>query len=144
MNWLKLWRPLSRWLVDHRQPVILDVVFHVELETLPDEFVVDELSGKLPLIATYPSHVVSNDVWDVKVRPVDFERAAAHLSRYYVKCLSDQMVELIGGRRDPNRGLPVYTAEGPPHSVPAMCSTDFSTRWISLPALSGTAMRSGP
>ena len=105
MNWLKLWRPLSRWLVDHRQPVILDVVFHVELETLPDEFVVDELCGKLPLIATYPSHVVSNDVWDVKVRPVDFERAAAHLSRYYVKCLSDQMVELIGGRRDPNRGF---------------------------------------
>ena len=65
----QLWRPLSRWLVDHRQPVILDVVFHVELETLPDEFVVDELCGKLPLIATYPSHVVSNDVWDVKVRP---------------------------------------------------------------------------
>ena len=66
---------------------------------------VDELRGKLPLVATYPSHVVSNDVWDVSVNPVNFERAVAHLSRYYVKCPSDQMADLIGGRRDPNRGF---------------------------------------
>ena len=37
-KWLKLWRPLSQWLVDHRQAVILDIVFHVELETLPVEW----------------------------------------------------------------------------------------------------------
>ena len=104
-KWLRLWRPLSGWLVDHRHAVVLDIVFHVELETLPEEFMVDELSGKLPLVATYPSHVVSNDVWDVKVSPVDLEQAAAHLSRYYVKCPSDQLAELIGGRRDPNRGF---------------------------------------
>ena len=91
--------------MNHRHPVVVDVVFHVELDTLPDEFVGDGLSGKLPLVATYPCHIISNDVWDVKVRPVDFESAAAHLSRYYVKCPSDQMAELIGGRRDPNRGF---------------------------------------
>ena len=104
-KWLRLWRPLSGWLVDHRHAVVLDIVFHVELETLPDEFMVAKLSGKLPLVATYPSHVVSNDVWDVKVSPVDLEQAAAHLSRYYVKCPSEQLAELIGGRRDPNRGF---------------------------------------
>ena len=81
-KWLKLWGPLSDWLEYHRHSVILDIVFHVELETLHDEFLLDELSGKLPLVATYLSHIVSNDVWDVKVKPVDFERAESHLSEY--------------------------------------------------------------
>ena len=104
-KWLRMWRPLSRWLVNHGHAVVLDIVFHVELETLPDEFMIDELQGKLPLLAIYPSHIISNDVWDVEVALVDFERAAEHLSRYYVKCPSTQMAELIGGRRDPNRGF---------------------------------------
>ena len=104
-KWLKLWRPLSRLLVDRRHAVVLDIVFHVELDTLPDEFVVDELIGKLPFVESYPNHVVCNDIWDVKIRPVGLERAAAHLSQYNVKCPSDQMIELIGGRRDPNRGF---------------------------------------
>ena len=104
-KWLRLWRPLSRLLVNRRYAVVLDIVFHVELATLPDEFVVDELNGKLPFVETYANHVISNDIWDVKIRPVNLERAAEHLSQNYVKCPSDQMIELIGGRRDPNRGF---------------------------------------
>ena len=104
-KWLRLWRPLSRLLVNRRYAVVLDIVFHVELATLPDEFVVDELIGKLPFVETYANHLISNDIWDVKIRPVNLERAAEHLSQNYVKCPSDQMIELIGGRRDPNRGF---------------------------------------
>ena len=104
-KWLQMWRPLSRLLIDRRYAIVLDIAFHVELNTLPDEFVVDELKGKLPFVEMRPNHVVANDIWDVKVRPVNLERAAAHLSQHYVKCPSDQMIELIGGRRDPNRGF---------------------------------------
>ncbi len=100
-KWLRLWRPLSDFLVRHRLPVILDIVFHVELETLSDEFVAMELAGKLPLIHSYPSHIVSNDVWDVRVSRSTLERAKAHLRHNYVKLPSNQLNELIGDRPSP-------------------------------------------
>ena len=104
-KWLKLWRPMSQYLFEHQHAVVLDIVFHVELEMLSNTFVLDELSRKLPLIVSYPSHVISNDIWDVHVTQVDLESARKHLNKYYVKCPSDQMTELIAGRRDPNSGF---------------------------------------
>ena len=119
-KWLRMWLPLSGWLKQNSHAVVLDIVFHVELETLGDDFVVTELAGKLPFIATNPCKIISNDIWNVSVKRVDFERAASHLSQYLVKCPSDQMAELIGGRRDPNRGFTFvcggnYTSQGTGH-----------------------------
>lgn len=79
-------------------------MFHVELENLPDNFLVEELPGKLKLI-NHPCELISNEVWSVTVRFVDLEKARAHLEKYRVKYPSDQLNELVGGKRDPNRGF---------------------------------------
>lgn len=119
-KWLRMWLPLSRWLKQNSHAIVLDIVFHVELETLRDDFVVTELAGKLPLITSYPCQIISNNVWSVSVKRVEFERADSHLRQYYVKYPSDQIAELIGGYRDPNRGFTFacagnFTSQGTGH-----------------------------
>ena len=103
-KWLEMWHNFRDLLSDQRLPYILDIVFHVELETLPDNFLRDELGGKLHLISP-PCKVISNATWDVEVKMVDFATARDHLRKYLVKYPSDQLYELIAGRRDPNRGF---------------------------------------
>ncbi|MEJ2406248.1 MAG: hypothetical protein P8171_18495 [Candidatus Thiodiazotropha sp.] len=103
-KWLQMWTQARDVLIDRRYSVVLDVVFHVELESLPDDFLVKELCGKLAFVRP-PCSVISNEIWDVSVSPVDYAAAQDHLSRYCVKYPSDQVVELIGGRREPNRGF---------------------------------------
>ena len=110
-KWLRMWLRLSRWLKRKTHPIVLDIAFHVELETLHDDFVVAELAGKLPLITSYPCQIISNDVWSVSVKRVDLGRADSHLRQYCVKYPSDQIAELIGGYRDPNRGF-TFVCEG--------------------------------
>lgn len=102
--WLAMWSALREHLVDSRLSVVLDIVFHVELETLPKDYLLTELSGKLPLVQP-PCVVASNAIWDVSVKPVDYSAIRDHLKKYSVKYPSDQIVELIGGHRDPNRGF---------------------------------------
>lgn len=103
-KWLRMWKRVGDVLIDRRYSVVLDVVFHVELESLPDDFLVTELCGKLALVQP-PCVVISNEIWEVSVSPVDYATARDHLSKYSVKHPSDQIVELIGGRREPNRGF---------------------------------------
>lgn len=106
-KWLRMWRQIADFMTDRRMPFVLDIVFHVELETLPDEFVRDELAGKLPLLVSFPCNIISNDIWDVRVWTVDFDAANRHLHKNYVKYPSDQLTELIAGKghRDPNKGF---------------------------------------
>jgi hypothetical protein len=103
-KWLKMWHNFRDILIDKRLPYILDVIFHVELETLPDNFLRDELSGKLRQISP-PCKIISNGTWEVAVSEVDFATAREHLRRYFVKNPSDQLNELIAGRRNPNKGF---------------------------------------
>ncbi len=103
-KWLRMWQTLSDLLVHRRMSVIFDIVFHVELDTLPDDFLLDELQGKLQLVQL-PCKLASNDMWDVTARPVDYDSVRAHLAAYRVKYPSDQINELIGGSRNPNLGF---------------------------------------
>lgn len=103
-KWLRMWRPLSEMLVDRRYPIVLEIVFHVELESLPDDFLVDELRGKLAL-AIPPCSLVANDKWDVRVRRVEMQAVRRHLRSNFVKYPSTQLNELIAGPIDPNRGF---------------------------------------
>lgn len=103
-KWLSMWRHLRDFLIDYRLPYVLDIVFHVELGTLPESYLGDELAGKLRLISP-PCEIVSNDIFDVSVAPVDFETARKHLRNNYVKYPSGQLNQLIAGRYDPSRGF---------------------------------------
>jgi hypothetical protein len=103
-KWLRMWVKLRDFLIDRRISAIFDIVFHVELDTLPDDFLLDQLSGKLPLVRL-PCEIVSNDTWEVSARPIDYAAAQKHLNKYMVKYPSEQLNELIGGHRDPNQGF---------------------------------------
>jgi hypothetical protein len=101
-KWLTMWNSLAASLIQHRFSVVFDIVFHVELETLSDTFMADELSGKLLLVHA-PCTIISNDTWTVGIRPTDYASIRDHLAKYFVRYPSDQLNELIGGYRDPNR-----------------------------------------
>jgi len=103
-KWLTMWRLFRGFLSDNQLPYVLDIVFHVELESLPDEFLRDELSRKLGLAAA-PCKLISNETWDIDVSLVNLRAVQAQLRRSYVKLPSGRLNELIGGRRDPGRGF---------------------------------------
>lgn len=103
-KWLRMWRQLSNHLLEKRMTIVLEIVFHVELENLPDEFLKEELAGKLPLILL-PCTVISNDQLEVRVSAVDLGAIRRHLRNNFVKVPSTQLNELIAGYRDPNRGF---------------------------------------
>ncbi len=103
-KWLRIWRYLANFLTKERLPFVFDIRFHVELESLPDDFLQKELTGKIKFISP-PCTMISNEVWDVSVTVVDFDKVNFHLEKFYVKQPSDQLAELVAGRRDPNRGF---------------------------------------
>jgi hypothetical protein len=103
-KWLNMWSKMSHFMIGEHYSGVLDITFHIELESLPDDFLLTELSGKLRFVQP-PCVLISNDTWEVSIHPVDYRAAREHLSKYDVKYPSDQIVELIGGRREPNRGF---------------------------------------
>lgn len=103
-KWLRMWNRLKDSLINVGKPVILDIAFHVELETLDDNFVRDQLAGKLKLIFG-PCEIISNEQWTVSVRFVDFDRIRRHFEKWYVKCHSRQLQELVGGTWERGKGF---------------------------------------
>ncbi|MCK9397404.1 MAG: hypothetical protein M0Q44_17670 [Methylobacter sp.] len=108
-KWLKMWCHLRDYLIDKQIPAVLEIVFHVELEPLPDDFLVKELAGKLPLLSSR-CIVVSDERWQVSFDTVDFNRAEAYFDKNFcVKNPSSQLCELVAGYYDPNRGFTCVT-----------------------------------
>jgi hypothetical protein len=103
-KWLRMWDRFKGCLVAERYPFIIDIAFHVELETLPDDFVLNELRGKLALVAC-PCELISNETWTVEVRFVDFKKIENHLESQYVKSHSRQLQELVGGEWSRKKGF---------------------------------------
>jgi hypothetical protein len=103
-KWLRMWDRLTGCLVAENYPFILDIAFHVELETLPDDFVLNELKGKLRFVVR-PCELISNDVWTVHVSFVDFDKISTHLETQYVKSHSRQLQELVGGHWERKKGF---------------------------------------
>jgi hypothetical protein len=103
-KWLRMWGRLKDILINYRLPFVLDITFHVELETLNDDFARDNLAGKLKLVVC-PCELISNEYWTVSVSFVDFDKIRKHFEKFYVKSHSRQLQLLIGGRWDRSRGF---------------------------------------
>ena len=99
-----MWAQFVQHLTHHNVSLVFEITFHVELQSLPDDYLVTQSAGKLPLLS-FPCHIASNETWDVTARPIDYRRARHHLRRYRVRAPSDQMQELLAGYRDPRRGF---------------------------------------
>lgn len=104
VKWLAMWVRLREFLFEKQISAVFDIEFHVPLDGLPDDFLVNELSGKLRFVQL-PCLIVENATWTVTANSVDYPGAQKHLKKYLVKFPGDQVNELIGGRRDPNRGF---------------------------------------
>lgn len=103
-KWLRMWSRLKDSLITIGKSVIVDITFHVELETLDDDFVRDKLAGKLKLVIG-PCELISNELWTVSVRFVDYDKINNHMEKWYVKNHSRQLQELIGGIWERGRGF---------------------------------------
>jgi hypothetical protein len=101
-KWLKMLSGINIELLLNN--LLLDVVFHVELDSLDDDFLKTELSGKLTNMAA-KSIKISNDIWDISVSFVDMKSINDHLKYNYVKNASNQLKYLIGGTKGEDSGF---------------------------------------
>ena len=83
--------------------ILLDIVFHVELEPLPDTFLRDLLEQKLQTAS--PGKIVSNEQVDIDLKFVDILAIKAHLEKFFVKYYSPVMNSLIGKKPIDNKGF---------------------------------------
>ena len=92
---------ISRDLIQRN--ILLDIVFHVELETLPDTFLKDLLGHKLSL--AIPGKIVSNDQVDIDLSFVDVAAVRRHLENNSVKHHSPLLNTLIGKKPVDNKSF---------------------------------------
>lgn len=92
---------LSKTLIENN--ILLDITFHVELESLPDTFLSDLLEQKLKL--AIPGKIVSDERIDVDLDFVDIAAVREHLRYHFVKHHSPQMNWLIGKRPVDNKAF---------------------------------------
>lgn len=97
IKWLKMLSYISTALLAY--DIVLDVVFHVELDSLDDRFLEAELKGKLPFI-NGNGVIIANDIWDVSISFVDFDLIDKHLAKFLVKEFSPQVQYLIAGKKE--------------------------------------------
>lgn len=86
-----------------KRNILLDITFHVEIETLPDTFLKDLLERKLPM--ALPGKVVSNEQVDIDLTFVDIAAIKQHLENYSVKYGSPMQNKLIGGKSVDNKAF---------------------------------------
>jgi hypothetical protein len=81
--------------------ILLDIIFHVELESLADTYLRDLLIKKLDKI-TEPCKISVEGVVDIEVSLIDINYINEHLKKHWVKHHSPQMNQLIGKKSPDN------------------------------------------
>lgn len=83
--------------------ILLDIVFHVELETLSDTYLKDLLENKL-IFAT-AGKIVSNDEVDIHLEYLDMQSINKFSNEFCVKQHSPVLNNLIGGKPIDNKAF---------------------------------------
>lgn len=83
--------------------IILDIIFHVELETLSDTFLKELIEHKLNL--AIPGKIVSNKQVDIDLSFVDIPAIKEHLKDNFVKHNTPLLNYLIGKKPVDNKGF---------------------------------------
>lgn len=99
---LTLINEIKELLLDNN--ILLDITFHVELKSLPDNYLKDLLVNIITGIDDSGS-VISNTEVDIKISKIDTIKINKHLENYYVKNHSPQLLELIAGRAVDHSGF---------------------------------------
>ncbi|MBW7991683.1 MAG: hypothetical protein FVQ84_16940 [Planctomycetes bacterium] len=102
-KWLRIAQPLQEYICIRKRPLVVDIVFHVELRSLENNFVRSELISKLEFVCC-PCVLIDNEVWTVTVDFVDYKRIDERMSKVDVKLASSSLSELVTGKYEPYRG----------------------------------------
>lgn len=86
-----------------RKSLLLDIVFHVELEALADTYLVDLLAEKLK--NPIAEKIISNNEVDITLSFIDIPRIRKHLETHFVKNHSPMLNYLIGQKPVDNKGF---------------------------------------
>ena len=57
-KWLAMWAQFVQHLTHHNVSLVFEIAFHVELQSLRDDYLVTQLAGKLPLLS-FPCHIAA-------------------------------------------------------------------------------------
>ncbi|TBO44470.1 hypothetical protein [Pedobacter kyonggii] len=93
---------ISKELLIHN--LLLDIVFHVELESLSDTYLRDLLIEKIPTISN-PGRISDEGKVDIDISFVDIKGINEHLVKFFVKHHSPQLNLLIGKKAPDNLGF---------------------------------------
>lgn len=83
--------------------ILLNIVFHVELETLPDTFLRDLLLGKLK--GAVCGKIISNSEVDIDLEFVDIPYIKNHLQDFPIKHNTPMLNQLIGKKAVDNKSF---------------------------------------
>lgn len=83
--------------------ILLDIIFHVELETLPDTFLKDLLDKKLKVVNS--GSIISNEKVEIDLSFVEISLIKEHLKHNFVKYNSPMLNKLIGKKPVDNKGF---------------------------------------
>ena len=102
LKWQNIISQINKQLLKHN--MLLEVVFHIELTSLPDTYLKDLLYAKIPLIVKEGKVLSTNEV-DVSVSFINIDSINKHVSKFVVKNDSPVMAALIGGKPTYNLGF---------------------------------------
>lgn len=129
-KWLKLWQPLGEYLRETLKTIILDVVFHVELSSLEDDYLKSNIIPKLDLMVV-PGVLLDNDICTISVRTADMHGIEHHFRYWDVKLCSTQLRVLITGEWDTGRGCtPIVIAKSSPFNRSIVSEVTFAAAAI--------------
>lgn len=101
-KWNTMLMPLDRSLLD--LGLVIDIVFHVPLTTLTDDFLMIHL---LPLLHYVDQRqtLCHDETWTVTAKPVNYLTINTHLAAFLVRHNGTQLVELISEETDSHRSF---------------------------------------
>lgn len=97
-HWYRLWRHYRSKIA--MPNYVFDFTLHAELRDLPDDFLLKVLPPRL-----YPGLVMKTESLDTTIRSVDFQKIRGHLAQNYVRYPSEQLRQLISGKKVYDRGF---------------------------------------
>jgi hypothetical protein len=102
--WLRQWEPACKWLVASGLPLVVTVIIHVEVEALPENYLLNVIQQNTKRLIAKQDVEVPGMV-TLRATPADMESIRAAMSANYVKCSSSRERQVVTGQHLPDFGL---------------------------------------
>jgi hypothetical protein len=103
-SWLRLWKPVSQWLITEKRSLILSMTFHVEIHSLPVDYLLQKIKAITTELDSGRQHVEIG-VISIHAVAVNYERIKQDLREAYVKVGSPRERFVVSGRYERDMGF---------------------------------------